>query len=797
MKKKFILSLLPIALVLGGLGVAKYNARENAAYDEIEEDTLEHAEVFGGTNFLEPKVRKAYVDPIAANYTTIGVQTQEEANNKMSIRFVGLVKIVDKNGNGMISDELSNTRIIWRRGIFSPGDSAIKDYAEFESEKVYKSLANGGGSYTVESYNAEHATSYTHFVTYALRNAPKNFAYVNASFRIETKNNSADPIVSKTVASSLNGAVKFSIDTSAIENGETVMIKKTASGFETIRPIYSDLEPIKIGDSFVDDYYARFESDFKNGESFIIVRTKWVTQNRFDIYEDSNTAKFNVNTGLDGTFTKITEDKPCVILWTQAEATKIYGGSLKTVDFKANDDFKTAVNDNTIDNFKLKVSYKTKLEAGYDYTVDYDAYYNLNKVAPSAFSSVYSYRTEVITASCDNNANKPQADIIPYNGSGETVTDPHTEGTITIDSESTERGYLYDSDNAWKNLKKINVRVQPEGYGKAYIASGTAEAGSKIGLVAEPLNGNKFVDWRDNGNTLIAQGETCTFDLPANADDSYTITANFEYSYAGSISQLDENGSFTFGLYPQTVVTDQTLISALDGGAGTDAASGYKLYNGVYYVKQEVLNPGRLENDSMKFNNGNSFKVGDEYWFVVEPITWDVGYTINAKEDDHRPCVVSQLCLDQCQYNNEFTDSFNGTVIYNFMKNTFYSRISSFTNVFNFEWSKSYPFDIGNTSTFNEIGTKKPFKITDYARAKGVSVDGNGKAYAWLENLNNKAVYSDQLGNITRESTNPDLNTSPMAQYIGFRPISVLQGVWCETGFVKERLLWYYNPYNC
>lgn len=71
--------------------------------------------------------------------------------------------------------------------------------------------------------------------------------------------------------------------------------------------------------------------------------------------------------------------------------------------------------------------------------------------------------------------------------------------------------------------------------------------------------------------------------------------------------------SIKLGKYPQSVVTDQTIINALDALDTADKnANGYYEYQGKEYAK-EICN---FESNSFSFERGKA------YYFAVEPISW-------------------------------------------------------------------------------------------------------------------------------------------------------------------------------
>lgn len=78
--------------------------------------------------------------------------------------------------------------------------------------------------------------------------------------------------------------------------------------------------------------------------------------------------------------------------------------------------------------------------------------------------------------------------------------------------------------------------------------------------------------------------------------------------------------SFSLGKYPQTVVEDSTLLTALEGATDTDG-DGYLEYGSDEYVKVTAT---PKESDYQSTSRVTTFVSGTAYYFKVEPIKWKV-----------------------------------------------------------------------------------------------------------------------------------------------------------------------------
>lgn len=144
-----------------------------------------------------------------------------------------------------------------------------------------------------------------------------------------------------------------------------------------------------------------------------------------------------------------------------------------------------------------------------------------------------------------------------------------------------------------------------------------------------------------------------------------------EYIKAASNDDLYNTGRIRFGAYPQKMVTDQALLSELEGldlswryyddcYAGTDFYStmqqtqcmkyadveyGGEKYRAVMierYRPQTVISPAVAE-ESLQDDNG--FLLNKTYWFLFEPIVWVV-------YDGESGFVLTESVLDAMPFND-------------------------------------------------------------------------------------------------------------------------------------------------
>lgn len=273
MKRKSLLVLLPALMVLASCNNTP-KVEPKPELGDIVEDTLAHDEIFGESKISgNLGVKKAYdgnVDvpedssPYPSDVPTIGIQTKT-VGDKISIRFVAAIKVLDGNDDGEINGvDLSDTDVSWRRAIFKDDGTVAKVVATKESTKVYTELAApndveddgiADNILTIDEFNAaKSGRSYTHFAVYTLLDLPLAYAdyYINVTVACYNARVGGMPSFSKTLATTIDQATQFSF------NGTGYLgVIKGEDWFYTFNP---DVDPNGNHARFLNIYIGKDES---------------------------------------------------------------------------------------------------------------------------------------------------------------------------------------------------------------------------------------------------------------------------------------------------------------------------------------------------------------------------------------------------------------------------------------------------------------------------------------------------------------------------------------------------------
>ena len=177
---------------------------------------------------------------------------------------------------------------------------------------------------------------------------------------------------------------------------------------------------------------------------------------------------------------------------------------------------------------------------------------------------------------------------------------------------------------------------------------------ASITLTAKPAEGYAFKGWyEDKTSALVSKNSSYTFAMPSS---NYCLIAHFwtqaeekeraEWNAAhGGTPKISEDGkTVTYGLYPQTHISDSALLAALDAlDDSAKGANGWYLYDGEYYAKASA----KTDDSSYKFNDETRIVRGRTYWFKCEPIKWDV-----LSQSDSEYYILSDVLLDAHRYHN-------------------------------------------------------------------------------------------------------------------------------------------------
>ena len=213
------------------------------------------------------------------------------------------------------------------------------------------------------------------------------------------------------------------------------------------------------------------------------------------------------------------------------------------------------------------------------------------------------------------------------------------------------------------NLNSLIVSTEDRTMGSAKLVSGDGYTDEEITVKATVNSGYLFKGWYE-GDTKVSPKEEYTFTM---GTTDKTLVAKFYnkdevkeiYKKQGKIPVVSSDSkTVTYGLYPQTVVSDAELIKELDK-LTTTASNGWYLYDNAYYAKQSVtkyVSDWVYETvDTYTFSDGSEVVTGDTRWFKCEPISWKV-LTISTTGSGYNTySLVSNLILDNQRFNERFT----------------------------------------------------------------------------------------------------------------------------------------------
>ena len=185
-----------------------------------------------------------------------------------------------------------------------------------------------------------------------------------------------------------------------------------------------------------------------------------------------------------------------------------------------------------------------------------------------------------------------------------------------------------------------------------------------------------------DGKTPIKEGIDTTYIFTGwnpmvekvTGDATYTATyteIKNEDMIPGIIPTLTaDQKSILYGFYPQTYVSDETLIQTLNTLLPTNV-NGWYLYEGIYYAK-EIANV--FKDANYTFDNGTAIVSGNTYWFKCEPIKWNI-----LKNENGTYSLLSNVLLDAYSYHSTYTNrTEDGKKIYS--NNYKYSDIRKWLN---------------------------------------------------------------------------------------------------------------------
>ena len=351
----------------------------------------------------------------------------------------------------------------------------------------------------------------------------------------------------------------------------------------------------------------------------------------------------------------------------------------------------------------------------------------------------------------------------------------------------------------------------------------SGSSGSSIGSYTESRSSGSesimsyTVTWKNyDGTTLevdnVAYGAMPSYDgatpsKDGNAQYTYTFSgwspsivavtsdATYYAEFTETEQPITKGDTYQFGTYPQSKVTDATLLSTLNAASGTLPTSansqawtdyGYYIngsvssymwyiditnasdeYRGVYFTSYRPYWTTYTSSTSTSHQDDNGYNTSSVYWFKYEPITWRVLDVQSGKA-----FLMVNLVLDSQDYHySTSTRTIGGTTVYD--NNYKESHIRSWLND-----------NFYNTAFNNE----------EKARILTTTVDNSAASTGDNPNIYACANTSDQVFLLSYvEATNTAYNlVTNASRQLGPSDYAKSQGVYTSGGY---NYWWLRSPY--
>ncbi|MGN1443571.1 MAG: DUF6273 domain-containing protein [Acutalibacteraceae bacterium] len=222
--------------------------------------------------------------------------------------------------------------------------------------------------------------------------------------------------------------------------------------------------------------------------------------------------------------------------------------------------------------------------------------------------------------------------------------------------------------------------------------------------------------------------------------------------------QLSAGDCYYLGYYPQSKITDETTIEALNQIScewkscnyynSTGVRSDYMKYKDVQYGSNKYRAITFTEFRPKSNQSTNGYKLNEVYWFLYEPLKWKL---LNSQTG----LSVCEYVIDSHNYNHTsqtvngyYGNNYEKSDIRNWLLNSFYQTAimdnadkyilekSIDNSAYNSRYSAASTSDkvfLLSKWEADSIGSaNRKAKITDYSKSKGVWVNEDGCAQNWL-----------------------------------------------------------------
>lgn len=238
---------------------------------------------------------------------------------------------------------------------------------------------------------------------------------------------------------------------------------------------------------------------------------------------------------------------------------------------------------------------------------------------------------------------------------------PNYVKITAVNETSIDYGVIeFSCSNHYRSLT-LDVNNQDMG---SVSGSGIYAIGESVTVIATPTSGHWFLAWHDETSSIVSELMTYTFMMP-----------NYDLSYSAEFILIQKGDKIKSGTYPQTKVTNETLIATLNSSSGNlptnenpsswtsyryhmpgsattdfiwyqDIRIGKDSYRGVYFTFYRPFYTMTTSSADVSLQDDNGYYINTRYWFKFESILWDV---LSANEIEG-PLVLSSLIIDSQEY---------------------------------------------------------------------------------------------------------------------------------------------------
>ena len=290
--------------------------------------------------------------------------------------------------------------------------------------------------------------------------------------------------------------------------------------------------------------------------------------------------------------------------------------------------------------------------------------------SPSDASSVVTVTSEATTSSSESEESK--LDFVGASFEDATFAydgNPHILGEVTRVPSGTSISYEGREEHVDAGTYVAKATLTKEGYntlvltatltitpasfaGVTFPDRTLVHDGLEHALTCKNVPEGATVSYENNVGTDVGVYQAKAVIRSKNYEEltltaTLTITAFDPATHLGTKPVFTNDGyNVTYGLFPQTHVAEEETLARLKKLGRADIAANHYFKLGNFYYAKLTATPFD-GGDPRVFADGTPIVSGEEYWFLCEPICWDV-----LSNDEGECFLFSSLAIDTQQYDH-------------------------------------------------------------------------------------------------------------------------------------------------